>query len=612
MIRLDTTGFFEKDGTPWIPAGFNYWPPESGVDCWRDEQWSADVFRRDFARMAELGFDCVRMFLRWPEFQPTEARVEKNALRRLAAVGAAARETGIYLVPTLFVGFMSGGLYPPPWLNGRNLFTDPDCVKAAGRLAEAAAKALAPSGMVLAYDFSNEINVWCNHLPPVTTDEAIAWQRAMVAAIHRGHPKALAMNGTNHTGIIAEVPWNLKAQSQVPLDVLSMHVYPVRVWNPLLFSSLQEYEADILAPVHVAMGRAYGPVMMQEFGVAVPVGGRRAADYLRLSTIGCWLDGSNGFLMWGWQDFQTRAKPYRDNPFEKEICFLDGQGQVKEAGQGFADALAFIRPLAGFTAPAPEIGIYLGDAYWEGCHATLGNSIRCFWLSTALRRAHLPHAFTDTIDPRFKVIVIPGPRLNLDEIAALQKFVAGGGRVLLNNIRFCYWCDDLKELADLDIIDMISTPPGATFQAGSAKFAIPGMPYIPLVAPRQATVLATVGETQLPALLLSQRGKGRVATLFAPLGEELSEHPARLEFHRVLAPLFARWGIRPAAEGLPPEVECRLVRNATGQERLVLLNHGLSAFCGKVAWSGGNEKVMLAAKAATVLTAAKAGRRPGI
>ena len=600
-FTLAQNGFFEKDGKSWIPAGFNYWPPESGVDCWTDDQWSADAFRRDFAAMAERGFDCVRMFLRWPEFQPTENRLEAKALKRLAEVGEAARETGIYLIPTLFVGFMSGGLYPPPWLNGRNLFTDPACVKAAGLLATAAARALAPSGMVLAYDFSNEINVWCNHLPPVTTAEAIAWQRTMVAAIRRGHPGALAMNGTNHTGIIAEVPWNLKAQSQVPLDLLSMHVYPVRVWNPLLFSSLQEYEADILAPVHVAMGRVYGPVMMQEFGVAVPVGGQRAADYLRISTVGCWLDGSNGFLMWGWQDFQTRAKPYRDNPFEKEICYLDNAGQVKEAGQGYAEALDFIRPLAGFAAPTPEIGIYLGDAYWEGCHATLGNSLRCFWLSAALRRAHLPHAFTDTIDPRFKVIVIPGPRLNLDEISALQKFVAGGGRILLGNIRFCYWCDDLKDLADLDIIDMTSLTPGMVLRGEKAEFAIPGVPYLPLVAPRRAAVLATAGDDKIPALLVSDRGHGRVATLFAPLGEELSEHPARLQLDRLLAPLFARWGIKPVADGLPPEVEGRIIRNDAGEERLVLLNHGLKSFSGKVTWAVGQAVVKLAAKAVAVL-----------
>ncbi len=319
MTELQTDGFFHEDGRCWLPVGFNYWPPESGTDCWMDAHWSIAPFRRDFREMAAQGFNCVRFFLRWPEFQKTEDTVEAVALARLAEVGAEARAAGLHLIPTLFVGFMSGGLYPPPFVHprnsaspeawppldearaeyrtGRNLFTDEGCIRAAELLAEHAARALAPSGTVLAYDLSNEINVWCNSLPSLTTAQAVAWQRRMVAAIRRGHPGALVMNGTNHTGIIAEMPWDVRAQSRVPLDLLSMHVYPVRTWNPLRFSSLACYEADTLAPIHVAMARVYGPVMLQEFGVALPVSGQRARDYLFLSTVGCFLEGSNGFLL---------------------------------------------------------------------------------------------------------------------------------------------------------------------------------------------------------------------------------------------------------------------------------------------------------------------------
>jgi hypothetical protein len=600
-LHLDDDGYCVRDGARILPRGFNYWPPESGTACWTDAAWSLAPFQRDFQAMTAMGFNCARIFLRWPEFQPAEDAVDATALTRLAAVGAAARDAGLLLIPTLFVGFMSGGLYPPPWLGTRNLFTDPACIRAAGLLATEAARVLASTGAVLAYDLSNEINVWCNHLPAVTAEEAIAWQRAMVDAIQAGHPGALVMNGTNHTGVVADVPWSVREQARVPMDLLSMHVYPVRTWNPLKLASLQAYEADILAPVHVAMARAFGPVMLQEFGVALPLAGRHARNYLFQSVIGCWLAGSNGFLQWGWQDFQTRGKPYRDNPFEKELCFLDGNGAVKEMGRGFLDALAFIAAQDGCTPETPEIAIYLGDAYWEGPYATQEHSIRCTWLSTALRRAHLAHAFTEQIDPRFRVIVVPGPRLNLDEIAALQAYVAGGGRVLLADIGISYWCDDLKALAGLELVDMAHLSGDTRVCSDAVTLPVPAPEYIPVAEPRGGRVLATLGADEIPAVLVA--GDGRVATLFLPVGEALSEHPARLAYQQLLAPIFTSWGIAPTVAGLPPEVEARALRHADGARRLVLLNHGTQPVEAIACWEGQSYPVTLTVKGATVLYA---------
>lgn len=621
--QIDHDGLIRRDGERWIPVGFNYWPPESGTDCWMDEHWSLEPFRRDFRQMADLGFNCVRMFLRWPEFQPEADKVNPIALERLAQVGQVGRDAGIRLIPTLFVGFMSGGLYPPPFVNprnsasdmpyrpnqelreeylaDRNIFTDEACICAAELLAMSAARALAGCGAVMAYDLSNEINVWCNSIRGPTRALAIAWQRRMIAAIRRGHPGVWVMNGTNHTGIIAEMPWDVRVQSKVPMDLLSMHVYPVRTWNALPFASLQCYEADTLAPIHVAMARAYGPVMMQEFGVAVPVSGPRARDYLFQSTVGSYLAGGNGFLMWGWRDFETTRRPYRDNPFEKEICFLNTQGEMKEASRGFVDAVKFIRDLDGFTPPLPAIGIYLGESYWQGPHGTVANSIRCAWLSNALRRAHLAHAFTDTMDDSFAAIVIPGPRLCLDEIAALRAYVDRGGHVLLGDIGFTYWCDALKDLADLDLIDMASVSSNTLLKSKHAQFPVPAMAYVPAAAPRGAAVQATLGDPELPALLVSEGGRGRVATLFAPLGPELCEHPSRLLYDKILGPVFDAWGIAGEAKGLTPDVEARVVTNEQGESRLVLLNHATAPCIGTVRWTGNTRTFDIAAKGAVVL-----------
>jgi endo-1,4-beta-mannosidase len=52
--------------------GINYWPIRRAMAMWKhlDPTETAE----DFARIAEGGFDCVRVFLLWEDFQPEPAR----------------------------------------------------------------------------------------------------------------------------------------------------------------------------------------------------------------------------------------------------------------------------------------------------------------------------------------------------------------------------------------------------------------------------------------------------------------------------------------------------------------------------------------------------------
>jgi hypothetical protein len=194
--------------------------------------------------------------------------------------------------------------------------------------------------------------------------------------------------------------------------------------------------------------------------------------------------------------------------------------------------------------------------------------------------------------------------LNLDEIAELQRYVAGGGRVLLANVGYNYWCDDLKKLADLDLVDMANLAREVSLCGETYEFPVPPVGYFPVTLPRGASVLATLNSEEIPAALVSANGEGAVATLFVPLGVELSEHPARLRYQELLAPIFAAWGMDPQVTGLSPEVECRVLVNATGERRLVLLNHSTSNFQGTVRWGDDDYPVDIPAKGVATVEAA--------
>ena len=79
-----TNGYFEHAGEPFMPVGFNYWPSRTGVYCWR--HFDLGEWKEDFALIRKAGFNTVRMFLLWEDFQPREDKVDADMLERLSAV----------------------------------------------------------------------------------------------------------------------------------------------------------------------------------------------------------------------------------------------------------------------------------------------------------------------------------------------------------------------------------------------------------------------------------------------------------------------------------------------------------------------------------------------
>src|ERR1700694_772885 len=80
---------------------------------WR--RFDPGEIREDFARIATLGLDAVRFFLRWDDFQPRADEIDPTMLARLEAVADIAAETGLRTMPTLFTGHMSGVNWLPAW-----------------------------------------------------------------------------------------------------------------------------------------------------------------------------------------------------------------------------------------------------------------------------------------------------------------------------------------------------------------------------------------------------------------------------------------------------------------------------------------------------------------
>ena len=99
-VAPDGRGFVTAAGEPFVPFGINYYRPGTG---WAPQVWKQfdpDATRRDFARLRELGGNCVRVFLTYGSFYSQPGRLDEDGLRKLDTFLDLAAEQGIYVHPT--------------------------------------------------------------------------------------------------------------------------------------------------------------------------------------------------------------------------------------------------------------------------------------------------------------------------------------------------------------------------------------------------------------------------------------------------------------------------------------------------------------------------------
>lgn len=101
-IILDPQGraFQTEDGRPFYPIGVTYFRPGTG---WAPQVWTQfdpDATRADFARMKELGINCVRVFTSYGSFLNQPDAVRNEGLAKFDSFLDMAEAAGIYVHPT--------------------------------------------------------------------------------------------------------------------------------------------------------------------------------------------------------------------------------------------------------------------------------------------------------------------------------------------------------------------------------------------------------------------------------------------------------------------------------------------------------------------------------
>ncbi len=367
--------------------GVNYWPARTAMGWWTSFQ-EAEV-RRDFERMAACGFDSVRIFLTWEDFQPEPHVVDTDAVNRCVLVHELAAELGLVLMPTLFTGHMSGVNWIPGWALGNaagdrrfrvfsdgrivdsglaSWYSDERVVRAQEMLARELASALAGHDALLAWDLGNE-NSNCS-VPP-DKGSGRDWLRTMTDAIRGADPTAAVTIGLHMEDL--EHDRNLgPAQAAEVCDFLTMHGYPGYArWSA---GATDERVLAFLTRITSCLGGG-APVLFSEFGVptcaidhppssnpsAAPelVTESAAAGYTARALRALHSCGSTGAMLWCHSDYPEdlwSRPPLELAPHERSFGLWRSNGSEKPS---VAAVRAFAADIP--TLPEPEP---LADSSW--------------------------------------------------------------------------------------------------------------------------------------------------------------------------------------------------------------------------------------------------------
>ncbi len=312
--------------------------------------WDEKAVEEDLRTRKENGIEILRVFPNWRDFQPVEQLygssgqprqlclagdsrpanpyyLDERMLSRFQNFCALAQKHGFRLIVGLVTGWMSGRLYVPPALHGKNVFRDPLALKLQQMLIKGIVSRFRDQNCIYAWDLGNECNCMGADL---SEEEAYSWTAFITNAIRAQDPSRKIFSGMHSLEL--EKGWTIQDQGELT-DELTTHPSPYWVEHYLvdpLTSCRTLLHATAQTQYYAAISQK--PCLVEEIGGMGPViaDEEHTAQFMRANLFSNWANGATGLLWWCAHD-QTKltAPPYDWNMCERELGMLDENRRPK-------------------------------------------------------------------------------------------------------------------------------------------------------------------------------------------------------------------------------------------------------------------------------------------
>jgi hypothetical protein len=249
-------------------VGVNYWPRTSAAAL--SSPVDLGEVRDDFAHMAQLGIDAVRLFVAWDALQPQPDTVRTDLVDQLSDIVAAAEPYGLRVLPTLG-GIVNGQHFVPAWaMRMPNLYAGPllDAQLLATRTVADRLRERASS--IVAWDIGHaftrvraprrgKVSTGDHGSVPVAEREVADWAKRLSAVLHEASLNATA--GTWYEDLTTDTNVRLGSLCTA-FAFASMQGSNVR--SPFARNRLDPEALPFLAMVTAAF--SFKPVLMTAIG----------------------------------------------------------------------------------------------------------------------------------------------------------------------------------------------------------------------------------------------------------------------------------------------------------------------------------------------------------
>lgn len=343
--------------------GANYTPRSQWMHAWMS--LDLDEVRRDFAALADLGLDHLRIFPLWTVLQPNRTLIRDEAVDDVRAVVDVAAEFGLDASVDVIQGHLSSFDFIPSWLftwHDKNMFTHPDALSGQAELVTRLGERLGGASNFLGFTLGNETNQFSAQTHPspwpVTEAEAANWITTLLDAAHAAAP------AQQHVHSEYDAAWYMDGHGFTP--ALASRLGDITTVHSWIFNgTAQRYggrsvASDRHAEYMIELARGFAtdpakPIWLQEVGAPsnclTPA---QTPDFLEATlrsvarTENLW-----GVTWWCSHDVSRSLADFPD--LEYTLGLVDQNGEAKPIGRRFAELIPELRERR--PAPARSVGI---------------------------------------------------------------------------------------------------------------------------------------------------------------------------------------------------------------------------------------------------------------
>lgn len=330
--------------------GCNYWASNAGTEMWRN--FDPNAIEEDLRILSNNGISFLRVFPNWRDFQPViplmfagggiiEYRLEGDIIpqnlyyldevmmSRFSEFCDLCDKYNIKIIVGLLTGWMSGRLFIPSALFGKNLITDHTALLFEQKFIKGFVSAFKDRKTIFAWNIGNECACLSNAGNRFAAEN---WTCIMANTIKAIDSTRLVISGVHALSPDSSNTWSIAGQAEHN-DVTVCHPYPY--WSTIankdeVSTYRTSMHATYMEKLYADIGKK--PCLTEEIGTMGPMicSDERAADFLRCNLFSNWANGSMG-VMWWCANEQTNLNtpPYTWNMCEVELGLIDANRNPK-------------------------------------------------------------------------------------------------------------------------------------------------------------------------------------------------------------------------------------------------------------------------------------------